>query len=261
MDLGIQGKKALILAGSKGLGGAIAEALASEGVEVAIIARSRSALDERVGAIAEKGGRALGLSADLTQWSSIATAVDEARRELGSIDILVLNTGGPPPTKAAGIAPELWDEYFQLLVLNLVRVTDMLLPGMRERGWGRIMHISAPGVITPSPGVALSQALRSTIGNWLKTLAAEVAAEGVTVNTLIPGMVETQRLRELAQSRATREGRPVEEILREQVAALPARRAGHVSEFGATAAFLASQQAAYITGSRIAVDGGWITAI
>lgn len=260
MDFRIKGKTALIIAGSRGLGGAIAEALAAEGVRVAITARSQASIDERIEVICDRGGEAFGISADLTEWNSIESAVEEARRRLGSVDILVLNTGGPPPSKAAGISPELWEEYFRVLVLNLVKITDMVLPDMRKNRWGRIMHISAPGIITPIPYVALSQSLRSALSIWLKTLATEVAGEGVTVNTLIPGVVSTERVVELASTRAKQDGRKTEEVLAEQLATVPAGRAGRASEFGAVAAFLASEQAAYVTGSRIRIDGGWIAA-
>jgi 3-oxoacyl-[acyl-carrier protein] reductase len=261
MDLELAGKTGLVLAGSQGLGRAIAEAWAAEGVSVAIVARSREALDAVNLSIHERGGAALCLVADLDDPSSLEAAVNEAKAELGGIDLVLLNTGGPALTGPTGASVDVWEGQFHSLVAPLVRVVEMLVPDMRAKGWGRILYIAAPGVIAPMAYTTVSQSMRVAVASWLKTLAAEVAPDGVTVNTIIPGIIKTDRMFSLLEKRAQMDGAPMEQHLANMVADVPMGRMGTPREFAAVAAFLASPLAAYVTGSILKVDGGWIRAL
>jgi 3-oxoacyl-[acyl-carrier protein] reductase len=261
MDLALKGKTALVLGGSKGLGRGIADALAGEGVAVAMLSRGQDALDQAAAEIAGRGGRAIGLSADLAQWLTVENAARVAREQLGPIDILVNNCGGPPPLRAAGIAPEVWEGQFHAMVLVFIRLTDLLLPEMRQRKWGRIINVASESVIQPIPNLALSNTLRGAVVGWAKTLAGEVAADGITVNTMLPGAFQTDRVVQFQKAASEREGISPEEFLRRSVRSIPVGRFGQPSEFGAAAAFLASPLAGYITGSMIRLDGGSIRSI
>jgi 3-oxoacyl-[acyl-carrier protein] reductase len=261
MDLALQGKIALVLGASKGLGRGIGEALAAEGVAVALLARGKEALDKTVAEITSRGGRALGVSADLNDWSTVARAAEEARATLGPIDILVNNCGGPPPTRASGVAPEVWEEHFRVMVLSFFRLTDLLLPDMRSRKWGRIINVASESVIQPIPNLALSNSLRAAVVGWAKTLAGEVAAEGITVNTMLPGAFATDRMLQFQRAASQREGITIEELMKRTARNIPVGRVGQPSEFGAAAAFLASPLAGYITGSMIRLDGGAIRSV
>lgn len=261
MDLALKGKTALVLGGSKGLGRAIAEALAGEGVAVAMLSRGQEALDQAASEISARGGRAIGLSADLSQWPAVEQAAKTAREQLGPIDILVNNCGGPPPGRAAGLAAELWMQQFHAMVLAFIRLTDLLLPEMRQRKWGRIINVASESVIQPIPNLAISNTLRGAVAGWAKTLAGEVAADGITVNTMLPGAFRTDRMLQFQKTAAEREGITPEEFLRRSARSIPVGRVGQPSEFGATAAFLASPLAGYITGSMIRLDGGSIRSI
>jgi 3-oxoacyl-[acyl-carrier protein] reductase len=261
MDLGLKGKTALVLAGSKGLGRGIADALCGEGVAVAMLARGQEALDRAVAEITARGQRAIGLSADLAQWPTVERAAKSAREQLGPIDILVNNCGGPLPARAAGIAPQLWEEQFQSMVLAFIRLTDLLLPEMRQRKWGRVINVASESVIQPIPNLAISNTLRPAVVGWAKTLAGEVAADGVTINTMLPGAFETDRVLQFQRIASEREGISAEEFMKRSVRAIPVGRLGKPSEFGAAAAFLASPLAGYITGSMMRLDGGSVRSV
>lgn len=263
MDLQLRGKTGLVVAGSQGLGRAIAAQWAAEGVEVAVLARSRASLDELENSVRGAGGagRITGIEADLASAESVDKAIGAAREILGPIDLLLLNTGGPPVSHALGVSPEVWEETYRTLVLGLIRITEKLLPDMRARGFGRILYIGSPGIISPLPYVAMAGSMRSAMATWLKVLAGEVGPDGVTVNTLIPGMIETDRLANLSRARAEMDGITVEEHLAESVRDVPLKRTGRPEEFAAVATFLASPVAAYVTGILMRVDGGWIKAL
>src|SRR5271154_328162 len=261
MDLGLQGKTALVLGGSKGLGRGVANTLAAEGVAVAIMARGQEAIDPAGAEINAGGARAIGFSADTGDWTSVERAVNGARSELGPIDILVNNSGGPPAARVIGIKPELWEAQFHAMVLVYFRLTDLLLPSMRERKWGRIINIASESVVQPIPHIAISNTLRGAVVGWAKTLANEVARDGVTVNTLLPGAFDTDRVRQIQQATSTREGVSLEEFTQRAARSIPVGRMGRADEFGAAAAFIASQWAGYITGSLIRLDGGSIRSI
>lgn len=261
MDLGIAGKTALVLGASSGLGHAIALALAKEGVSVALAARRVDRLEALADECAAPGVRALPLAWDLSDRSVIERRISAVEAALGPVDILINNTGGPPPTTAAGQDPDLWIAQFQTMVASVIAITDRVLPGMRERGWGRILTSTSSGVEAPIPGLALSNALRLSLVGWSKTLSREVARDGVTCNIIVPGRIATDRTRFLDEKRAEREGRAVEAVEASSLAAIPAGRFGDPAEYGAVAAFLCSAPAAYVTGSIVRVDGGQIPSL
>lgn len=256
MDLKIAGKRALVLGASRGLGRAVAEGLLAEGVQVIAVAR-------KADAIRDWAGNAPGLtalSADLTDLASIDALV-QAVLDGGGVDILVNNSGGPAPGTAASAARGDWLIQFEAMAANLFHLTSRLLPGMRARKWGRIITIASSGVEQPIPNLALSNGIRAAVVGWSKTLAAEVAADGVTVNIVMPGRIQTARVAELDAAAAKRTGSTVEAVQKASAAAIPAGRYGRPEEFAAMVVFLASETASYITGSRMRVDGGAIRSI
>jgi len=261
MDFGLHGKTALVLGGGGGLGRAIAKSLASEGANVAVAGIRAESIDASQAALAAIGVKSLGLVWDLADLTLIDGHVSKIENELGPVDILINNTGGPPPTTAAGQDLALWEKYFKTMVLSLIATTDRVLPGMRERHWGRVITNTSGGVVAPIPNLALSNTLRLSLVGWSKTLAREVAKDGITANIVAPGRIATDRIKFLDQAKAKREGRSEEEVMRESLASIPAGRLGKPEEYGDVVAFLASQQAAYITGSIIRVDGGMIASI
>lgn len=262
MDLKLKGKKALVFGGSKGIGRGIADALTAEGVDVALFARSKETLDKSAAEInARAGGRAIGIVADLADWTSVESGVNSARQQLGPIDILINNSGGPPPSGALGVKPEMWEAQFRAMVLSLFRITEMIVPEMRERKWGRILTVASFSVIEPIPHLGMSNSLRGAVAGWSKTLATEVAKDGITVNMLLPGTIATDRLIQLNRAAAERSGISPEEAVKRAGAAVPVGRLGTVEEFGAVTAFLASPLASYVTGSMIRIDGGLVRAV
>jgi len=192
MDLQLKEKTALILGGSKGLGRGVADALAAEGVAVALVARGQEALDRAVSEITSRGGKAVGFAADLANWPSVEDAANAARKQLGAIDILLNNSGGPPPSGVAGVSAKVWEEQFHAMVLPFFRLTDLLLGDMRARKWGRILNVASISVVEPLAAIGVSNTLRSAIVGWAKTLATETARDGITVNTLLPGVIATE---------------------------------------------------------------------
>ena len=261
MDLGLAGKTALVLGGGGGLGRAIARSLAREGAKVAVADINAAAVEASLAALGETGAASLGLVWDLADLVQIEGHVARIEAELGPIDILVNNTGGPPPTPAAGQDPALWSRQFQAMVLSVIANTDRVLPGMRARGWGRVITSTSSGVVSPIPNLGISNALRLSLVGWSKTLAREVGPDGVTANIVLPGRIATDRITFLDQARAKREGVSVEQVAAESIATIPVGRYGKPEEYGDVVAFLASERAAYLTGSVIRVDGGMITSI
>jgi 3-oxoacyl-[acyl-carrier protein] reductase len=258
MDLGIRGRVAFVAAGSKGLGRAVAETLAAEGVSVAVAARGRDALDATVAAIAAAGGRAIGVTADVADAAAIDRAVAETVATLGPIDILVTNSGGPRSGPFETLSPADWDDAARVLLTSAVTLTRAVLPGMRARRWGRILTITSIAARQPVDGLMLSNSLRAAVMAFARTLANETAADGVTVNNLMPGYTKTDRVIDLSTQVAARDGVAVSDVYARWEREIPMRRLGEPREFGALAAFLASDLASYITGQSIAVDGGWI---
>lgn len=244
MDLGIEGKVALVMGASKGIGRGIAGALAREGARVAISSRSQERLEE---AAAEIGG-ATPFVADATDLERLARLPLEVAEALGSVDILVTNTGGPPAGGALDHGFEEWEDAYRSLVLAPRVLAGAVVPGMRGEGWGRIVNVGSTTTIEINPALGLSNAHRMATIGFLKTLAREVAGDGITVNTVATGRFATDRMAELGGSIEQ-----VEAAAREEV---PAGRLGTVEEYGNLVAFLCSERAAYITGAVIPIDGG-----
>jgi 3-oxoacyl-[acyl-carrier protein] reductase len=261
MDLQLKGRTALVMGGGGGLGGAIALALAAEGAQVAVADKDAQAAASTAAAITEAGGRALDMAWDLADLDCIDDRMARIERGLGPIDILVNNTGGPPPTTAHGQALDLWRRHFEAMVLSVIAVTDRALPGMRARGFGRVITSASSGVVAPIANLGLSNALRLSLVGWSKTLAREVGRDGVTCNVVLPGRIATQRIRFLDAQKAEREGRTVEAVAAESTGAIPLGRYGEPREYADAVAFLASPRAGYITGSTLRVDGGLIASI
>lgn len=262
MDLGIKGKAALVLAAGGGLGRAIATALALEGAALALCDIDPSALESTVSHIQGKTDATIVTeAADLKDLTAMDAFVTRVSRELGDIDILVNISGGPPPATTTNVSPQQWIDQFQAMILPLIHVTDLVLPAMRAKRWGRIITSTSSGVVVPIPSLGISNTLRSALVGWSKTLAGEVASSGITVNIVVPGRIATNRIRELDNARAAQQGKPIEEIVQNSCASIPVRRYGEPEEYGNVVAFLASSKASYITGTMIRVDGGMIQSI
>ncbi|MFT4274434.1 MAG: SDR family oxidoreductase [Pantoea sp.] len=261
MDLQIQHRVALVCGAGSGLGRAMALSLAQEGVKVAVTGRNLEKLGETVSQIQQQGGTAHAWQLDLAAPDSFDAVLNAIRQHWGDIDILVNNSGGPPPASAQGTATAVWQQQFALMVSSLIALTDKVLPAMRQQGWGRIITSTSSGVIAPIPNLALSNALRMSLLGWSKTLATEVAADGVTVNVMVPGRIATDRVSQLDAIKAKRENSTPDAVAEKSRQGIPAGRYGTPEEYGATAAFLASQAASYITGTVLRVDGGMIDAI
>jgi len=261
VDLGLTGKTALVLGAGGGLGSAIARTLAREGAAVALADINAAACADIAADINAAGGRALALGWDIGEIGLAADRVAAVEAAFGPVDVLINNTGGPPPTPAAGQDPALWTSSFQSMVLSVIAITDRVLPGMRERRWGRVVTSTSSGVVAPIANLGISNTLRLSLVGWSKTLAREVARDGVTVNVILPGRVATPRIRFLDQQKAAREGRDIEEIAAESTASIPVGRYGDPQEYADVVAFLASERASYMTGSVLRVDGGLIPSI
>jgi 3-oxoacyl-[acyl-carrier protein] reductase len=261
MDLGLKGKTALVLGGGGGLGRAIAKSFAAEGAKVAVAGVGSTSIDATMAELGSIGGSSLSLVWDLADLSVIDANIAKIESQLGTVDILINNTGGPPPSTAAGQDPALWVKQFQAMVLSVIAITDRVLPGMKARGWGRILTSTSSGILAPIPNLAISNTLRMSLVGWSKTLAREVAKDGITANIIVPGRIATGRVAMLDEARAKREGRSVEEVAAESAATIPVGRYGKPEEYADVVVFLASTHAAYITGSVIRVDGGMTTSI
>jgi 3-oxoacyl-[acyl-carrier protein] reductase len=259
--LGLAGKTALVLGGGGGLGSAIARTLAKEGTQVAVADIDGAAAQTVAQQLHEEGCRAISLEWDLADLAQVDANVSRIEQELGGVDILVNNTGGPPPTPVAGQSPDLWAKHFQSMVLSVVAITDRVLPGMRSRGFGRVITSTSSGVVAPIPNLGLSNALRGSLLGWSKTLAREVGKDGITCNIILPGRVATARIRFLDEQKAKRENRSVADIAAESTSSIPVGRYGDPQEYADVVTFLASERASYVTGSVVRVDGGLLANI
>jgi 3-oxoacyl-[acyl-carrier protein] reductase len=249
MNLHIAKKIALVTGASQGIGFAVAKLLAAEGVRVLLNARNETRLNKAVEAVRLAGGEAFGLAGDVSNPKQIETLFDKARLVLGSPEIVVVNAGGPPSGKAATLSDEAWAKGYELTLMASVRLARAALPAMQANGWGRIINITSLSVKQPIANLPLSNAFRAAVTGFAKTLSKEVAAQGITVNNVAPGYTDTERLNELFDT---------EEAKQNFAQTIPAKRLGQVDEIAAAVAFLASQQAAYITGQTLLVDGGFV---
>ena len=252
MDLELTGKSALVCGASQGLGFAIAEALAAEGCRVGLLARNAAKLAVHVNDFAARGLNAVALAADMGDWAS----VENALRLFGQPSILVNNSGGPPPVDVTRVDPDLWRRQFETMVLNQMRLTEAVLPAMRAVKFGRILNVASTAIVEPIAGLAISNALRAALANWMKTLSTEDARDGVTINMLLPGSFATERIDGFDRREAEARKIPIAQVAAENSAAIPVGRYGDPREFAAVAAFLASPKASYVTGQMIRIDGG-----
>lgn len=259
MDLGLKDRVAIVAASSRGLGKACARELAGEGANVVICARDRSQLEATADEISKEAGVAvLPIRADLREDAQIRQLAGEALRRFGRIDILVSNSGGPPAGYFDDFDDEAWLVAHQLTMMSAVRLIRAVLPAMRARQWGRIINITSVSVKQPVDNLLLSNVYRPGVTGLAKTLSAQVATAGITVNNVAPGYTRTDRVLELAEARAAEQDKTVEEVLADITASYPMQRMGEPDELAALVAFLASERAGYITGTTIPVDGGYV---
>ncbi|MDH3735213.1 MAG: SDR family oxidoreductase [Gemmatimonadota bacterium] len=257
MDFGLKGRVALVAASSKGLGRAVAEELAAEGTHLVLCARGEEALAEAAQAADTAGdGDVVSVIADLSDQTSVAGVAAAALDRFGRVDVLVNNAGGPPAGPFESHSREAWRAAVRLNLESALELSRAVLPGMKDRGWGRIVNITSIAVKEPVDGLILSNSVRAAVTGWARTLANEVAPFGITVNNALPGYTVTDRLLELAAALSEKEGITTDEVRAGWEASIPMGRLGEPREFAALVAFLASERASYITGRSITVDGG-----
>jgi 3-oxoacyl-[acyl-carrier protein] reductase len=259
VELGLRDKVALVAASSQGLGRAIAHELAREGAAVVMCARGEARLRKAAEEVAAATGvRVIPVVADVSKREDVVRLARTALDACGRVDVLVTNSGGPPPGSFETTSPEAWQAAVDVLLTSAVELIRALLPGMKQRRFGRILNVTSISVKQPVENLILSNALRAAVTGMARTLANEVASFGITVNNLLPGYTRTARLVELADATAQRTGQAQDAFYARLEAEIPARRLGEPNELAALCAFLASERAAFVTGQSIAVDGGWI---
>lgn len=262
MDLGLQGKIALVAAASRGLGRAVAEELAAEGVALVLCSRNAETIKQTANEIAAAtGAEILALPCDVSKAEEVAGLAQAGIERFGRIDILVTNAGGPPAGPFESFSADVWETATRLTLFSAIELARQVLPGMKERRWGRILNITSIAVKQPVNNLILSNSLRAAVTGFARTLANEVATFGVTVNNIMPGYTRTERVEELARMMAEKEKITAAEFVARWEQEIPMRRLGTAREFAALAAFLVSERASYITGTSIPVDGGWIRSL
>jgi 3-oxoacyl-[acyl-carrier protein] reductase len=259
MDLGLEGKVAIVTAASQGLGKAVALGLAREGASVAMCSRSLDRITRAGEEVrAATGADVLALEADVAKAEDVDRLVEATVQRFGGVDILVCNAGGPPLGAFMEHDDRAWTNAFDLNFLSAVRLIRAVVPHMRRRGGGRIITMTSTAVKQPIEGLILSNSIRAGVIGLTKTLSQELAPDGILVNSVAPGRIRTERVVQVDSARAAREGRPVEEIAREQARQIPLGRYGEPEEFANAVVFLASAPASYITGVTLQVDGGLV---
>lgn len=259
MDLNLTHRAALVCGSSSGLGLAIGEALAREGCRVALNGRDPDRLERAVRTVtAAAATDVVGIPADVSDRAAAATLVADVERRFGQLDILVCNAGGPPATSFRTAAQDSWQAAIELNLLSTIHLCRAAVPGMRARGWGRVVCLTSVAAKQPLGDLILSTTARAGVVGFAKALADEVAADGVTINVILPGYMRTERVQELQQQRAANLGQPAEEITRRLVENIPMKRMGEPSELAAVVTFLASDRASYVTGTALQVDGGFV---
>ena len=259
MNLGLKGRSAVVAGSSQGLGRAIADALAAEGADLVINSRSREKLEAVKKEIVEATGARVEIAAhDLNDEQGAIDLIDAAHEAFGQVDILITNTGGPPAGMFEDHSAEVWREAIAQNFESVVNLVRAALPGMKGRRWGRIVNVTSISVKQPVEGLILSNAIRAGVTGFAKTISNEVGPYNVTVNNVLPGYTRTERLIHLAEAVSERDGKTIEEVYEGWASEIPLGRLAEPPELGAVAAFLCSEQASYITGQSIAVDGGWI---
>ncbi len=257
MDYGIASKIAIVTASTRGLGRACAEALASEGCRLAICSRDQASVETAAKEISSQfGAGVIGVAADMSREEEIAYLVQQVRSSLGDPDIVVANAGGPPPGTFESTAISDYSKAVDLNLMSAVHLVHHCYPAMKKKQWGRIIAITSISVKQPIGNLLLSNMARAGLTGFLKTIATELAPHGITVNALLPGTHKTSRIDQLINDTAKREGKPEKTVAQEMMATIPCQSIGDPSDFGAAAAFLASQQARYITGQNLLIDGG-----
>ena len=262
MDLGIKGRNALVLASSQGLGLGLATKLCEEGANVLISGRSAEKLAIAAETLTKAGpGTAQYKVVDLFDTDAADTLYGAAIDALGGVDILINNTGGPPPGDVTTPDSDQWRKQIDAMLIRIIEITNLCVADMKQSGWGRVLTIASSGVVQPIPNLAMSNTIRSSLVGWSKSLSNEVAVTGITVNMLLPGRIHTERVDQIDAANAKKLGKTVEDVAADTKASIPMGRYGTVEEFASVGAFLVSEPARYVTGSLIRCDGGLIKSV